>query len=124
MERINTSNACHFFMPCHADRPKARYAIDFSKPESLDYIPMMRMRCGTLGMEIFRPDWRMPLNSKQLPFVLNIDGRRTIREIAACAAQGRNVPQGGAADFETFGRELFQSLWRLDFISMIPNTAG
>ena len=49
MERINTSNACHFFMACHADRPSERYAIDFSSVASLDYIPMMRMRCGMLG---------------------------------------------------------------------------
>jgi SAM-dependent methyltransferase len=124
MERINTSNACHFFMACHGDRPKARYVIDFSTLESLDYVPLMRMRCGTLGTEIFRPGWRMALSSEQLPFVLNVDGRRTIREIAACVAQGGNMPQGHATVLETFGRGLFQSLWRLDFISVIPNAAG
>jgi SAM-dependent methyltransferase len=124
MERINTSNACHFFMACHADRPRERYAIDFSSAASLDYVPAMRMRCGMLGTEIFRPGWRMPLNPEQLPFVLNVDGRRSIRDIAACIARGGNSPQLGAAGPETFARKLFQSLWRLDFVSMALNAGA
>jgi hypothetical protein len=119
MERIQTLNACHFFMACRADRPKQRYAIDFSSADALDYVPAMRMRCGILGTEIFRHDWRMPLNSDQLPFVLNVDGRRTIRDIAACVVQGDGSPHPGAAYLETFGCKLFQSLWRLDFVSMM-----
>jgi len=124
MERINTSNACHFFMACHPDRPSERYAIDFSSAASLDYVPAMRMRCGMLGTEIFRPGWRMPLDPEQLPFVLNVDGRRSIRDIAACIAQSGNSPQAGAADLQTFGRKLFQSLWRLDFVSMALNAGA
>jgi SAM-dependent methyltransferase len=121
MERINSLNACHFFMACHAARPKGRYTIDFSKAESLDYVPMMRMRCGTLGTEIFRPDWRMTLDPAQLSFVRNVDGRRTIRDIAARVAQSGNAPETSAARLEKFGGELFQSLWRLDFVSMALN---
>jgi hypothetical protein len=45
MERINTMNACHFFMACSPHRPKGFYTIDFSTTESLDYVPLMRMRC-------------------------------------------------------------------------------
>lgn len=122
MERIQTLNACHFFMACHADRPKEAYTIDFSTPRSLDYVPLMRMRCGISGAEIFRPDWRMSLDQAQLPFVRNVDGRRTIREIAACVAQGGNSPETRAVHLEKFGRRLFQSLWRLDFVSMALNT--
>jgi hypothetical protein len=121
MERIQTLNACHFFMACHADRPEECYVIDFSTAKSLDYVPLMRMRCGVLGTEIFRPDWRMSLNQAQLPFVRNVDGRRTIREIAACVAQSGESPDTGAAHLEQFGRKLFQSLWRLDFVSMALN---
>jgi SAM-dependent methyltransferase len=124
MERVNTSNACHFFMACHADRPSEHYAIDFSSAASLDYIPTMRLRCGTLGTEIFRPGWRMALNAAQLPFILNVDGRRSIRDIAACVAQSGNLPHAGAAELETFGRKLFQSLWRLDFVSMALNVGS
>jgi hypothetical protein len=122
MERINTLNACHFFITCRADRPAESYTIDFSRADSLDYVPQMRMRCGSSGAEIFRPDWRMSLNPAQLPFVWNVDGRRTIREIAACIAQNGVSAEAGAAQLERFGRQLFQSLWRLDFVSMALKT--
>jgi SAM-dependent methyltransferase len=121
MERIHTLNACHFFMACHTDRPKECYTIDFSTADSLDYVPLMRMRCGILGAEIFRPDWRMRLNPAQLPFVLNVNGHRTIREIATCAGQSGESSETSAAHLEKFGLELFQSLWRLDFVSMALN---
>jgi SAM-dependent methyltransferase len=118
MERVQTSNGCHFFMACRPDRPKESYAIDFSTEDSLDYVPLFRMRCGLSGNEIFRPDWRMSLNAAQLPFLQHIDGRRTIREIAADVAQGVVPQRANVADLEKFGRKLFQSLWRLDFLTM------
>jgi hypothetical protein len=61
----------------------------------------------------------MSLNLAQLPFVRNVDGRRTIREIATCVAESSET---GAAHLEKFSRKLFQSLWRLDFVSMALNT--
>ncbi len=76
------------------------------------------MRCGLSGTEIFRPDWRMNLSAAQLPFVEHIDGRRTIREIAAGVAQSGGSRRTGVAELENFGRKLFQSLWRLDFVAM------
>jgi SAM-dependent methyltransferase len=119
IERLYTVNACHFFLACRPERPKGAYAIDFSTQESLDYVPLLRMRCGLSGNEIFRPDWRVPLNSAQLPFVQHVDGRRTIREIAASVAEAS--PRGSLADVEKFGRRLFQALWRLDFLTMALN---
>jgi hypothetical protein len=50
--------------------------------------------------------------------VQNIDGRRTIREIAECVARGDRSGQGGTADLEAFARTLFQELWRFDFVAM------
>ena len=117
MERLQTTNACHFFMACRPDRPKESYTIDFSTEDSLDYVPMFRMRCGLSGFEIFRSDWRVNLNTAQLPFALQVDGRRTIREIAAEVAQSGSQ-RGDVADLEKFGRKLFQALWRLDFLAM------
>ena len=105
-------------MACHPERPKESYSIDFSTEDSLDYVPLLRLRCGLSGNEIFRSDWRMSLNSAQLPFVQYVDGRRTIREIAACVAQSGESRRGGVADVEKFGRKLFQALWRLDFLAM------
>lgn len=122
MERIGVLNACHFFMACSPDRPRESYTIDFSTPESLDYVPMMRMRCGLSGTELVRPDWRISLNTAQLPFAQHVDGRRTIREIAAGVAQSGASPRASIADLENFGRNLFQSLWRLDFVAMALNS--
>jgi hypothetical protein len=44
MEGMQTLNGCHFFMACRPERLKSSYAIDFSAPEALDYVPLMRMR--------------------------------------------------------------------------------
>jgi SAM-dependent methyltransferase len=118
MERINTLNACHFFIGCRPDRPKESYTIDFSTEDSLDYVPMMRMRCGLSGNEIFRTDWSMALNGAQLPFVQLVDGRRTIREIAEGVVQSGQSRRGDVAEVAKFGRKLFQALWRLDFLAM------
>jgi hypothetical protein len=113
VERLNTVNACHFFMACRPDRPKASYAIDFSTQASL-----MRMRCGLSGNEIYRPDWRTTLNAAQLPFVQQVGGQRTIREIAA-AVHGEASSRGSVTDMENFARKLFQALWRLDFLTVV-----
>jgi SAM-dependent methyltransferase len=117
IERINTVNACHFFMACRPERPKESYAIDFSTQACLDYIPLMRMRCGLSGNDIYRSDWRTTLNSAQLPFVQQVNGQRTIREIAV-SVHGEAPSRGSAADVEKFARKLFQALWRLDFFAM------
>ena len=120
MERLNTVNACHFFLACRPERSKESYAIDFSTPACLDYVPLMRMRCGLSGLEIFRPDWRTTLNSAQLPLVQQVDGHRSIREIAA-SVHGEASSRGSVADVEKFACKLFQALWRLDFLSMALN---
>ncbi len=117
MERIQTSNACHFFLACREERPKKSYTIDFSADDAVNYAPMYRMRCGLSGSEIFRNDWRLNLNAAQLPFVRGIDGKRTIREIAADVA-ANGTRRGDAAELEKFALKLFQYLWRLDFLSM------
>jgi SAM-dependent methyltransferase len=118
MERIQTLNACHFLMACRSDRPKESYVIDFSTDDALDYVPMMRMRCGLSGNEMFRSDWTMTLNAAQLPFVQQVDGRRTIREIAERVAQSGDTRRAGGPELEKFTRKLFQALWRLDFLAM------
>jgi SAM-dependent methyltransferase len=117
-ERLYTRNACHFFMACRPERPKKSYAIDFSTPGCLDYVPLMRKGSGLSGNVVFRPDWRATLNSAQLPFMQQVDGQRTIREIAASVAQGS---RGGQAEVEKFARKLFQALWRLDIVAMALN---
>jgi hypothetical protein len=121
IERLNTANACHFFMACRPERPKASYAIDFSTHECLDYVPLMRTRCGLSGSDIYRSDWRTTLNSAQLPLVQQVNGQRTIREIAA-SVHRETSSRGSVADVEKFARKLFQALWRLDFLAMALNS--
>jgi SAM-dependent methyltransferase len=117
MERIQAANGCHFFMACRPDRPKQSYAIDFSTDDSFDYIPMMRMRCGLSGNELYRPDWSVILSAAQLPFLRLVDGRSTIREIAERVGQ-TGSRRAHATELERFARKLFQSLWRLDFLAI------
>jgi SAM-dependent methyltransferase len=123
MERLHTFGACHFFMACRPDRPKESYTIDFSTDDSLEYVPVMRLRCGLSGTDIVKPGGRIGLNLTQLPFVQNIDGRRTIREIAQCVAKSGESPQASVADLEKFGCKLFESLWCLDFVAMALRSA-
>lgn len=121
MERLQTLNGCHFFIACRPDRPKEGYTIDFSTVECLDYVPLLRTRCGVSGTDIFWPGARMSLNPAQLPFVQHVDGRSTIREIAGRVAQQSESSRAHAVDMETVGRKLFQSLWRLDWVAIALN---
>jgi hypothetical protein len=116
-ERLQPTNACHFFMACRTERSKESYTIDFSTRDCMDHVPSMRMRCGVSGDEIFRPDWRTPLNPEQLALVQRVDGRRTIRDIAA-SVHSEKASRGSVADVDKFARKLFQALWRLDFLAM------
>jgi hypothetical protein len=121
MDRFHTFNGCHFFMACRPERPKNGYTIDFSTPDSLAYVPLMRPRCGLSGADIYRTDWHLSLTPYQLAFVRHVDGRRTIREIAACVAQSGESPHTSTVHLERFARKLFQSLWRLDFLAIALN---
>lgn len=125
LEKLRTSNSCHFFIAAGPGRPRESYAIDFTSAGALDYVPQLRKSCGLSGAEISRPQWSMTLNAAELPFAQQIDGKRTIREIAAAAAQNETDPVKLAL-FENFARGLFQSLWRLDFVEMAlpPSVLG
>jgi SAM-dependent methyltransferase len=118
MERMQTVNGCHFFMACRPERSKEGYSIDFSTAGSLDYVPLLRTRCGVSGDEAVWPGGRIRLNPAQLAFVQNVNGRSTIREIAQRLAQQNESSGVSTADLEGFGRKLFQALWRLDFVAM------
>jgi hypothetical protein len=50
-----------------------------------------------------------------------VDGRRTIGEIAECVAQQGHSPGTDAGELEEFGRKLFQSLWRIDYVAIALN---
>lgn len=122
MERLQTGNGTHFFLACRPERPKENYSIDFSAPESLDYVPLTRTACLLSGDEIVWPSAKLKLNQAQLPFVQHVDGRRTIREIIECVAQQGEVGHENRVLVQEFGHTLFRALWRLDFLAMALNT--
>lgn len=121
MERLQPANATHFFLACRPERPTRDYAIDFSTASSLDYAPLPRTACLLSGDEIHLPGAKLTLTAAQLPFVRRVDGRRTIREIVDAVAQGSR--EDGTRVRE-FGHQLFQSLWRLDFLAMALHTSS
>jgi SAM-dependent methyltransferase len=123
MERINALNSSHAFVACRPDRPTADYAVDFSSAEALGYIPTVRTLYRMEGNIVVMPHATVPLSPVDLPFVRLVDGRRTIREIAAVVATD-GAPQPGAAGiFEDLARKAFQNLWRLDFLAMARTPA-
>ena len=121
MERLQTLNGCHYLIACHPERPKQTYKIDFSTLDSLDYIPLMRKGCSISGADIVQSNGRLRLEPAQLAFVRKVDGRRSIREIAACVTQDRQSPHQSTAATQKFARRLFQTLWRLDFVAIAMN---
>ena len=124
MERIKTLNACHFFLATHADRPAESYRIDFAAGNALDYVPLMRLRCGVSGQEIFRPGWRITLDPTHLAFAQHVDGERTIGDIAERVAQSGVLSPANQAELEYIGLELFEGLWRMDFIAITLSAAS
>ncbi|OJZ72606.1 SAM-dependent methyltransferase [Mycobacterium paraffinicum] len=122
MERLQPTNATHFFMACRPERPKEHYAIDFSTSRALDYVPLLRTACLLSGNDIHLPGSTLKLNPAQLPFVEQVDGRRTIREIIEDVTRRGGIGPENAELIERFGRKLFESLWRLDFLAMALRT--
>jgi SAM-dependent methyltransferase len=116
MERINHRNGCHFFTACRPERPEGTYRVDMTSDGWLDAAPLFRYRCGLDGEKIFRPGWSTPLTAEQMALVRLVDGRRTIREIVAAAAQATTAPVRSPADLERFARNLFTSLVNRDFL--------
>ena len=117
MERINALNSSHTFVACRPDRPTANYTVDFSSAEALNYIPAVRTLFRMEGNMVVMPHASVPLSPIEILLVRFVDGRRTIREIAALVATS-GAWQPGAAVIEDLARKAFQNLWRLDFLAM------
>ena len=118
MERTRNLNGCHFFLACRPERPQPGYRIDFSSADALDYVPIMRLRVGLNGQELFRHGWSIQLDPTHLAFAQNIDGERSIRDIAQRVARSGVLASADQAELEYVGLELFESLWRMDFVSI------
>lgn len=118
MERINFSNACHFFTACRADRPPESYSIDFRSSNVLDFVPSFRYRCGLDGEQVFRPGWRMTLAPASRTLVQHVDGKKTINEILSDVSQDGVFAPHSQEDRAKYAHDVFQSLWQLDFLAI------
>lgn len=118
VERINTDNACHFFLATSPSRPISEYRIDFSGADALQYVPVFRFRCGIDGEDVVRPDWSVRLEPAHLNFVRAVDGEASIGEILRRVGAGGD--SGGIADDDlpSQARALFEGLWRADFVAI------
>ena len=120
MERYKSANACHFFLACRPERDAADYRIDFGGAGALDYVPVFRLRCGVNGGPeggVYRPGWSLRLDPTHLAFAELIDGQRTIGQIAAAVAEGGAVAHSDRSELDYIALELFEGLWRLDFVA-------
>ncbi|MBM5800426.1 MAG: class I SAM-dependent methyltransferase, partial [Cyanobacteria bacterium K_DeepCast_35m_m2_023] len=108
MERINTRNACHYFLACRPERPCQSHWIDFNRATAWDYVPSFRYRCGVSEGQIVSPGWTLPLESWQAGVLELIDAQRSIAAIAS--------HQDVSTTAEVMG--LVQSLWQWDVLAM------
>jgi len=126
MERIATSNGCHFFTACRRDRPVSTYRIDIDGPDAMQLVPVMRYRCGVDGSDVVRPGWRWPLDDARRAIARAVDGRRTIKQIADVTRAAAPQAATGATDHDTdhctdhdtVVREWIGDLWRRDFVAL------
>jgi hypothetical protein len=118
MERIHFANGCHFFTACHKERPQESYAIDFAGPNFLDYRPQLRFRCTLKSDTLSRYNWSIQLRPIETALIKRIDGDRTIRKIIADASDSNLLVNMKSIELEQLAKNLFQRLWRLDFLVM------
>lgn len=114
MERMNTSNACHFFMACRADRPRRSYAIDFTSPSALQYVPSFRHYCRLDGDRLTKAGDQLQLTPWERELVQLVDGERSIEVVMNQVQIQRGVPEGITAR----AVELFMQLWQQDYLAM------
>jgi len=118
MQRINASNACHYFLACRPDRDPASYAIDFDSGDPLRYVPLFRKGCGLRGNAIYRYDWERGLTPLQAALIEQVDGLRSIQGIVDAVISGGTFARADTAEVVAVSLETFRSLWQQDFLAM------
>ena len=118
MQRINASNACHYFLACRPDREPASYSIDFGVGDPLVYVPAFRKGCGLRGGVIHRHDWQRELTPLQAALVEHVDGNRTISDIVDTVTGSGAFARADRAEVVAVSLETFQSLWQQDYLAM------
>ena len=127
MQRINSANACHYFLACRPERARETYAIDFTSGDPLDYVPSFRKGCYLKGNTVHRHDWSVDLSALQAALVESIDGHRSIRQITDRLAASGSFARSPADEVTATSLATFQALWQTDIVALgIPEgaTAG
>jgi SAM-dependent methyltransferase len=118
MQRINTTNACHYFTACRPERSPETYTIDFASEAALDYIPALRIGTRVHGLAILRDDWHLTLSPLQGDLLGRVDGRLTISEIVHAVASSGHFDQFAGAEIAQTALTTMQTMWQRDLIAM------
>ena len=119
MQRINASNACHYFLACRPERPVSSYAIDFDSEAALGYVPMFRKACEFTGSAVRRHDgWTRDLTPLQAALVERFDGRRSIAEVIHVVTGSGTFSRADRGKIASDALDTCRSLWEQDFISV------
>ena len=119
MQRINASNACHYFLACRPGRPVESYAIDFGSEAALDYVPSFRKACGLSGSAVRRHDgWTREVTPLQAALVEHIDGGRSIADIIDAVTGSGTFARADREATALTARETFRSLWQTAFLAI------
>ncbi len=118
MERLRNQHGCHLFTACRPERPAVSYRIDFHGGQELRYTPLWRTAAGLDGQDFVRPGWRITLAPAHAVLAGMIDGERSIGDIAAAAALSGDIGYADRAAAERAAVELFEGLWRMDFVAI------
>ena len=119
MQRINASNACHYFLACRPERPVESYAIDFDSDAALGYVPTFRKACGFTGSAVRRHDgWTRGLSPLQGALVEQIDGRRSIAEIIDIVTGSGTFARADRVEIASDALDTCRSLWEQDFVAL------
>lgn len=118
MERVNSRNACHFFLACRTDRPRSSYAISFDAGEPGAYVPSLRQGCRLDGAVLHQSRWAIDLDPTQAELLRHVDGHRSIDEIIEATGRSGVFARVNPSDLRSNGLALFESLWQRDFIAL------
>jgi SAM-dependent methyltransferase len=118
MERLNSRNACHYFLACHPERPASSFTIDFSSNQVNDYKPSLRHACRLEHHMIYRYNWELHLDPVQVAFVSRADGHTAISLIVQTVFNEAQFPHLDETQLFAVAIDTFQMLWELDFLAM------
>lgn len=118
MERMNTQNACHFFMACREDRPAHTYVIDFATEAARQYVPSFRKACRLEEGTMVKSSGRLQLDPWQAALVQRVDGHRSIESIIREAQQDGVAAGRDQNGLDEAAREVFTVLWQQDYLAM------